>query len=132
MRDPAVREAMQKFMEQPEVKAKMDDIQAQTDKIQKQLTSAVNRVLGKRQAALYKKMLGAPFDLAQVRGGPGGRGPGGRNANQAGASKTATKAQASGSDDEDSDSAKPAAKTTKAAPAKSKKKSLRELRGLDE
>ncbi len=45
----------------------MDDIQAQTEKIQKQLTAAVNRVLGKRQAALYKKMLGAPFDLAQVR-----------------------------------------------------------------
>ena len=131
-RDPAFQEAMKKYMEQPEVKAKMEEIRPRARRSRSSSRLEVNRVLGKRQAALYKKMLGAPFDLAVLRGGPGGRGPGNRNGNQANASKTATKAQASGSDEEDSETAKPAAKAVKAATAKPKRKSLRELRGLDE
>ena len=114
-------------MEQPEVKAKMEEMKIQGEKIQRQLTLEVNRVLGRRQAALYKKMLGAPFDLALMRGPAAG--PGNRNGGQA----NTTKGQASGSeDDEEATTAKPAAKASKPAAAKPKRKSLRELRGLDE
>ncbi len=126
---------MQKFREQPEVKAKMGQMRVQGEKIQKQLALEVNRALGKRQAALYKRMLGAPFDLALLRGGPPGGGPGNRNGNQASTTKTA-KGQTSGSDDEEDGAAaataKPAPKVSRPAAAKTKRKSLRELRGLDE
>jgi hypothetical protein len=129
-RDPAVQEAMQKFMEQPDVKAKMEQFQAQTTKIQNQLTAAVFRVLGRRAATAYKKMLGAPFDLTKIRGGPGNSNG---NTNQTNASETTTKAQASENEDEEAAPAKPApaakAKSTP-TPAKAKRKSLRELRGL--
>ena len=134
-RDPAYQDAMQKFREQPEVKAKMDQMRVQGEKIQKQLTLEVNRALGKRPAALYKRMLGAPFDMALLRGGPPGGGPGNRNGNQANTTKTA-KAQTSGSDDDEEDgaaaTAKPAPKASRPATAKPKRKSLRELRGLDQ
>ena len=134
-RDPAYQEAMKKFREQPEVKAKMDQMRTQGEKIQKQLALEVNRALGKRQAALYKRMLGAPFDLALLRGGPPGGGPGNRNGNQATTTKTA-KGQTSASDDDEEDgaaatTAKPAPKASRPATAKPKRKSLRELRGLD-
>jgi hypothetical protein len=131
MRDPAVREAMQKYLEQPEVKEKLDAIQGQTDKLQKQLNSAVLRVLGKRQAANYKKMLGAPFDITQLRGrpgGPGGRGPG----NPQNATTKTAAAPAANGDGEEGATAKPAPKTPSPAAAKSKRKSLREQRGLDD
>ncbi len=133
-RDPAFREAMDKFMEKPEVKAKMDEMRTQGAKLESQLAAAVNRVLGKRQASMYKAMLGAPFDLTQVRFGPG-QGPGNRpgNGNRTDQAKTAGMAKESGSDEDE-------ALTTKTAPkakgsdagAKSKRKSLRERRGLDE
>jgi len=131
-RDPAFREAMQKFMESPETKAKMEQIRVQDEKIQNQLTAAVNRVLSKRQAAAYKKMLGAPFDMSKMFGGPGG-GPWnrGRNADPA-AAKAAGKTQASEAGKSgDAASTKPAAKGNPSSTAKSKRKSLRELRGLD-
>jgi hypothetical protein len=135
MRDPAVREAMNNFMEKPEVKAKLEEMRTGNEKIQSQLAMAVNRALGKRQAAAYKKMLGAPFDLSQVRGGGPGQGPWNRlnrNGNQADATKTAAKAQSSDSGDEEgAATAKPAAKSSTAT-AKPKRKSLRELRGLDQ
>jgi hypothetical protein len=73
--DPAVRDAMQKYMERPEVKAKMDQFQTASEKLQEQYTNALYRVLSKRQLAIYKKMLGAPFDLSKIRGGAPGRGP---------------------------------------------------------
>ncbi len=118
MRDPAVQAALKNYMEKPETKAKMDQIQAQNQKIDRQLLSAVYRILSKRQGAAYKKMLGAPFDVAQMRGDA----PASSNANQA-----ATKAGAA--DAEDSPTAKPAPRTNSSA--KSKRKSLREQRGLD-
>jgi hypothetical protein len=132
-RDPAFREAMQKFMDQPDTKAKMEEIRAQDEKLQNQLTAAVNRVLTKRQAAAYKKMLGATFDLSKIWGGPG-QGPGnrGRNGNPANASNAAGKTQASGAGNGgDAATAKPAAKGNSSSTAKAKRKSLREQRGLD-
>jgi hypothetical protein len=132
-RDPAFQEAMKNFMERPEVKAKMEEMQTQNEQIQNQLNAAVNRVLGKRAATAYKKMLGAQFDLSKIRGGPG-QGPWNRNrnGNQANATKSASKAEASNSGDEDgAATAKPAAKSNTTT-AKPKRKSLRELRGLDQ
>jgi Spy/CpxP family protein refolding chaperone len=133
-RDPAFQEAMSKFMEKPEVKAKMEEMRTQGTKIESRLASAVNRVLGKRQAYMYKAMLGAPFDLSQVRPGPG-QGPGNRpgNENRTDQAKTAGKAKASGSDEDEESTTKtePKAKSSDAV-AKPKRKSLRERRGLDE
>jgi hypothetical protein len=117
---------MQQFFDKPETKAKMEEFQAQDEKLNNQFMAAANRVLSRRQSAAYKKMLGAPFDLAQLRGGPGRRfGGGGRNGNgnQADAAKAG--------------SASPAPATNPDAPqttstTKPRRKSLRELRGVPE
>jgi hypothetical protein len=123
-------EAMRKVMDDPEVKAQMEQIQSQEEKLTAQLTNAIYKILGPRQRTMLKKMLGAPFDISQLRGG----GPfGGRGNNQAAATKTKTAAASSDADDDDD---APKAKATptpaKAKPAASstaRKKSLRELRG---
>jgi len=134
-RDPATQEAMRAFMAKPEVRAKMREMHAQNTKIQGEvLAVAVNRVLGRRQAAAYKKMLGAPLDLSQPRGGPG-RGPGNRppGENQSGRANAAGKAQASGSDDDEAAMSKAASKSKGTdANAKAKRKTLRQQRGLDD
>jgi hypothetical protein len=131
-------EAMRKVMEAPEVKAQMEQIQGQEQKLTNQLAAAVNKVLTPRQRAMFKKMLGPPFDRSQMgRGGPwggrGGVGPGGNPATTKGATaaKAKSKTQASTGDDDDET---PKAKATTAAPAKAtstapKRKSLREQRG---
>jgi len=126
--DPAVREAMKKFWESPETKAKMAEYQSQDEKINNQFLAAVNRVLSKRQSAAYKKMLGAPFDLSKIRGGPG-QGPGNRNANAnpAGTAKAISTTEAATA------APKPTASkagTTSTPSARTRKKSLRELRGI--
>ena len=135
MRDPAVQEAMKAFMARPEVRAKMGEMHAQSTKLQGQLLAmAVNRVLGKRQAAAYKAMLGAPLDLSPTRGGPG-QGPGNRRPgeNQSGRANAAGKAEASDSEDDEAATAKPARKSKGTdAKAKPKRKSLREQRGEDD
>ena len=138
-------EAMKKAMEDPQVQAQMEQMNTQDQKLENQFSLAIAKVLTPRQRALYKKMLGAPFDRSKMgTGGPwGGRrgnGPGGNPATAkagATASKTATATTNTSADDdadESSTTAKPA--TTTPAPAKAKattttprKKSLRELRG---
>jgi hypothetical protein len=127
---------MKAFMAKPEVRAKMSEMHAQSTKFQGQLLAVVvNRVFAKRQAATYKKMLGAPLDLSGTRGGPG-QAPGNRPAgeNQSDRAKAAGKAMASGSDDDEAATSKPAPKSKGTdANAKPKRKSLRELRnGLDD
>lgn len=135
MRDPAVQEAMKAFMARPEVRAKMGELHAQSKKLQGQLLAmAVSRVLGKRQAAAYKAMLGAPLDLSPTRGGPG-QGPGNRRPgeNQSGRANAAGMAEASDSEDDEAATAKPARKSKGTdAKAKPKRKSLREQRGEDD
>ncbi len=125
-------EAMKKVMESPEVKAQMEEIQSQEEKLTAQLTNAIFKILSPRQRTTFKKMLGAPFDRSKMfTGGPwGGRG-GAAGKNQA----TTSKAAAASNDDDDDDAPKANPSTT-AAPAKAKpsastakKKSLRELRG---
>jgi hypothetical protein len=139
--DPAQRAALEKYMERPEVKAQDDQLKSQEVKITGQYTTAINKVLTARQRALFKKMLGVPFDLAQLGGGNpwGGRG-GNRPGNQASAkdasktgAPTATATAKAGASDDDDDAAPTkatiAAPTTKAKAAAAKRKSLRESRG---
>jgi hypothetical protein len=136
LRDPAVQEAMKAFMAKPEVRAKMTEMHAQSTKMQGQLLNVVvSRVFGKRQAATYRKMLGAPLNLSGNRGGPG-QAPGNRppGENQSDRANAAGKAEASDSDDDEAaTSIKPAPKSKDTdAKAKAKPKSLRELRGGDD
>lgn len=77
------REEFAKKMEEPEVKAQMEKVQAetreQTNQIQNSAKRAVARLLTKKQKAAFNKMLGAPFDLTLLtppNGGPFGRGGG--------------------------------------------------------
>ncbi len=122
-------DAFRKLMEDPQVKAQMEEVQTQQQKLDAQLASAINKVMTPRQRAMFKRMLGAPFDRSKMGiGGPWG----GRGGNQATPKNTAT-TQAKSSDADDDDDA-PKAKSaaagpTKAKPAGARKKSLRELRG---
>jgi hypothetical protein len=128
-------EAMRKVMETPEVKAQMEEIQGQEQKLSGQFAAAVNKVLTPRQRTIYKKLLGPPFDRSQMGGGGpwggrGGFGPGGNQAAAKGAA--AAKAKAKTSDDSDDEAA--TAKATTKAPNKAKAatarpKTLREQRG---
>jgi len=136
-------EAMKKVMDDPQVKAQMEEIEGQNEKIENMFASAVNKVLTRRQLTTYKRMLGAPFDRSKMTaggppwGGPRGNGPGNqaKAKNGAAAATTAPTASAGSSDDED---APATTKPSTAAPPKAKasttpkRKSLRELRGIPE
>lgn len=122
-------EAMRKYMEQPEVKARMADMRKQQDVIRDQSYAMVYRVLDRRQSSAFKKMLGKPFDVDSIRNGFF-RGPSQRNNGPDGA---AAKAEASGENNakvavgEQKQADQPAA----SKPATSTRRpSLRERRGL--
>jgi hypothetical protein len=135
LQDPATQEAMKAFMDKPETKAKLEQMRTEGTKLQNQLTAAVNRILSRRQAAAYKKMLGAPFEVSLIWGGPG-QAPGNRpaNANPADRSAGSGKTQTSDSGEDKAGATSESAPTSKAkgSTAKTKKKSLRESRSLDE
>ena len=138
------REAMQKAMEQPEVKAKVDEARKEAQKEQSQLRdreyAMVYKAMDRRQVSMFKKMLGKPFDVESIMGGGGffrgGRGgPGGRrngangnaNANQTTAAAKADSAKTTPAASADSS----AASTTTTKPATTpRRQSLRERRGL--
>jgi hypothetical protein len=118
-------------MDKPETKAQLEQMKTQNQKLQNQLVSAVYRAMTKRQVTNFKAMLGAPFDATKLQAAQG----------QQGQSGTETAAQPKSADDDDeapkAKTAAPAAKAAApAAKAKSsttaKRKSLRELRGLDD
>ena len=130
------REAMQKAMEQPEVKAKVDEAREEAQKEQAQLRereyAMVYKAMDRRQVAVFKKMLGKPFDVESVmgagfmRGSPGGRRNGANgNANQTTAAAKADTAKTTPAASADSS----AASTTKPATTP-RRQSLRERRGL--
>jgi len=135
-------EVMKKVMEDPQVQAQMEQMRTQDDKLENQFSMAIAKVLTPRQRALYKKMLGPPFDRSKMGGGgpwggPRGNGPGNQATAKGGATagKTASTTKAAEPDDE-ADVASTTAKASTPAPAKAKatttaprKKSLRELRG---
>jgi hypothetical protein len=123
-------EAFRKFMEQPDVKAKMEQSRKQQDQIRDQAYAQVFKVLDRRQSSAFKKMLGKPFDVDSVMGGFM-RGPG-----QRGQNTDATKGDAANSDTAKpaDSSAKSTAKSDQAATSKpasgSRRQSLRDRRGL--
>jgi hypothetical protein len=136
-------EAMQKIMEQPEVKAKMEETRKEQQQLREREYAMVYKAMDRRQVATFKRMLGKPFDVDSItggggffRGGPGG--PGGRrngangnnangNANQTKAAAKADTAKTTPTASADSSAASTA--TTKPATTP-KRQSLRERRGL--
>ena len=119
----------------------MNQMRTQDEKLENQFVAAINKVLTPRQRALYKKMLGPPFDRSKMGGGgpwggPRGNGPGNPATAKAGSAADKNAATAKANSDDDADEAAPAAKPATPAPAKAKatttapkKKSLRDLRG---
>ena len=62
-------EAMQKVMEQPEVKAKMEETRKeQQAQLRDREYAMVYKAMDRRQVAMFKKMLGKPFDVESVMG----------------------------------------------------------------
>ena len=125
---------MQKIMEQPEVKAKMEETRKEQQQLRDREYAMVYKAMDRRQVSVFKKMLGKPFDVESImggffRGGPGG--PGGRrngangNANQTTAAAKADTAKTTPAANADSS----AASTTKPATTP-RRQSLRERRGL--
>ena len=132
-------EAMKKVMEDPQVQAQMEQMRTQDDKLENQFSLAIAKVLTPRQRALYKKMLGPPFDRSKMGGGGPWGGPRNPATAKVGAAADKNAATAKANPDDDADEATPAAKPSTPAPAKAKatttaprKKSLRELRGSSE
>jgi Spy/CpxP family protein refolding chaperone len=127
-------EAMRKIMEQPEVKAKMEETRKEREQLREREYAMVYKAMDRRQVSVFKKMLGKPFDVESVmgggfmRGGPGGRRNGANgNANQTTAAAKADTAKTTPAANADSS----AASTTTTKPATtSRRQSLRERRGL--
>jgi hypothetical protein len=121
-------EAMRKFMEQPEVKAKMEEFRTAQEQQRERDYAMVFKALDRRQVSLFKKMLGKKFDVEQAMAGMF-RGPGQRNG--AGAAGTPKNDAAKAETTKTAEQAKPApssSSTSKAATPK--RQSLRERRGL--
>jgi hypothetical protein len=130
-------------MEQPEVKAKVEEARTELQKEQAQLRdreyAMVFKAMDRRQVATFKKMLGKPFDVDSMmagmfRGGPGGPGgPGGRrngaNGN-AGQTKAAAKADTAKTTPAASADSSAATTTTTKPTTTPRRQSLRERRGL--
>lgn len=135
------RDAMKAQMESPEGKAQMEQQRNDAEKLRDQASTAIGRVLRKKQKDNYKKMIGAPFDVSKLNQfGPGG--PGGPGAAPKAKAKSTVPGDDSGdaetpkaksADDDSGDGATPKAKATDSDPdddapkpaAKTKKKSAR-------
>ena len=121
-------------MEQPEVKAKMEETRKEREQLREREYAMVYKAMDRRQVSVFKKMLGKPFDVESVmgggfmRGGPGGRRNGANgNANQTTAAAKADTAKTTPAANADSS----AASTTTTKPATTpRRQSLRERRGL--
>jgi len=123
------REAMQKFMDQPEVKAQREQAQAATEKVDAKATQAAYKILTKYQLASYKKLQGPPFDVSKLRPNFGGMPGGNRDSNATPAAKTdsgATSDKPSAPADSKATNVEP--KKSPTAKAKSKTKSKRTYR----
>jgi hypothetical protein len=119
---------MKKFMEQPEVKAKMDELRTAQEQQRTRDYAMVFKVLDRRQGSAFKKMLGKPFDVQLVMAGMF-RGPGQRNG--PGAAATPKNDAAKADTAKPAEQAKPASSSSSTSkPATAKRQSLRERRGL--
>ena len=124
--DPA---EMQKIMEKPEVKAKMEEARKEQQQLRDKEYAMVYKAMDRRQVSAFKKMLGKPFDVDSLtqgffRGGPGRNGPnaGGPQAKDAAKAAPATTGTEAKADTKTST-------TTKQATTP-RRQSLRERRGL--
>jgi hypothetical protein len=119
---------MRKFMEQPEVKAKMDEFRTAQEQQRERDYAMVFKALDRRQGSLFKRMLGKPFDVQLAMAGMF-RGPGQRNGQGAAATPKNDAAKA----DTTKPAEQPKAGSTSSStskPAAPKRQSLRERRGL--
>ncbi len=122
-------EAMRTVMEQPEVKAKMEESLKEHHRIRDRQYTMVYKAMDRRQVATFKKMLGKPFDVdsllaSSFRGGSGGRRTGQNPATDQ------PKAQAKPGSTTPAAATKPADSSTTSKPAAPRRPSLRERRGL--
>ena len=129
---PPDREAMKKFMEQPEVKAQFDQVRSASEKLDNKATQAAYKVLTKYQLAAYKKLQGAPFDVTKLRpnfGGPGRERNSGdaasKSANGSSTEKSADPAKDTASSSTSKKSTTAKSKTTKST-SKSKRSTQRQ------
>lgn len=76
-----------------EMRAEMNKMREESDKIQEEAVMRINKSLSKKQGAAWKKLLGEAFDFSKLQGrgrGPGGPGgPGGPNGNGDGGTSAA-------------------------------------------
>jgi hypothetical protein len=112
---------MRKLMEQPDVKAKMEESRKEQQQLREREYAMVFKAMDRRQVAAFKRMLGKPFDVDSLMGGF--RGPGQRNGQGGGTTKNDTTKAAN-----TKQSASNAAATSKSTTPR--KQSLRERRGL--
>ncbi|MGO9601015.1 MAG: hypothetical protein ACLP7Q_23790 [Isosphaeraceae bacterium] len=124
-------EAMRSALEQPEVKAKMDESLKEHHRIRDRQYTMVYKAMDRRQLATFKKMLGKPFDVdsllaSSFRGGSGGRRTGQNPATDQ------PKAQAKPGSTTPAAATKPtdSSATPASRPAAPRRPSLRERRGL--
>ena len=116
-------------MEQPEVKAKMEEFQKEQAQLRQQEYAMVYKAMDRRQVSLFKKMLGKPFDVDSLRGGFFRGGPGGRGNGPAPTTPDATKATTAKA--EAATATTPDSATTATPKATTpRRQSLRERRGL--
>ena len=115
-------------MEQPEVKAKMEELRTAQEQQRERDYAMVFKALDRRQGSLFRKMLGKKFDVQLAMAGMF-RGPGQRNGPGAAATPK--------NDTPKADTAKPAEQpktgstsSSTSKPATPKRQSLRERRGL--
>jgi hypothetical protein len=125
---------MQKIMEKPEVKAKMEETQKEQHQLRDREYALVYKAMDRRQVSNFKKMLGKPFDVDSLMPGPGGffRGGQGRNGANGGGPQTKGAAKAAPAT-AGAGTAAPA--ETKSSPTSKqattpRRQSLRERRGL--
>ena len=60
---------MRKFMEQPEVKAKMEELRTAQEQQRERDYAMVFKALDRRQGSLFRKMLGKKFDVQLAMAG---------------------------------------------------------------
>jgi hypothetical protein len=123
-------EAMRKVMEQPEVKAKMDETRKEQRQLREREYAMVYKAMDRRQVATFKRLLGKPFDVDSLIGGFFRGSSGGRRNEPSPASdqaKTRTKPISSPASAADSGSSATPASKPAATP---RRQSLRERRGL--
>ena len=104
----------------------MEQFRAQEEKLENQFAVAINKVLTPRQRAMFKKMLGAPFDRSKMGAGGPRVGRTGREPSH-GEQRARRRPQASSSDaDDDDDEAQGEARQHRRLPPPRRKPAARQ------